>query len=370
MKLGSGKRGMEVAMRYGGKSRNWKMDGEMMRIKGLLWKEWRQYHWYFMLAFLAIGLESILVPIIIGIYQPGGSAATWSDPIKYILMTGFSNTETLATIAAVLLAVLMLAGERGGTLNYLVTTPVSCREIIMAKFISGWLAIVTIMSILSLFFIAAQELRPSHYSVPEVMDWALITTAAMLCLFSLALLVASFTQGILPSALITMVIMGLPWMLISSGGQVFRQFYTLSSEIEIKLRYLETYLFIPDYISRDGRYIWDSNGNLVIDRVNPDYPLEIILLLLAAGLCLWLAIKVFEKNPLERRGEILLFGNFKQIGIIFISLLTAILWAGNLAPSPASYLVYFLIMWLGLYLVMIAGVRVIGWLAWYGWGRG
>lgn len=344
--------------------------GEMMKIKGLLWKEWHQYRWYFVLALVLISAEPILTPLSIQIGKLSNSAYAWSVGIKHILATGFSTTETTLMVGVVLLAALMLAGERGGTLNYLVTAPVSRRQIIISKFISGSLAIIAIMSVISLFFVAAQELQPALYSVQEVLNWAVITTGALLCLFSLTLLAASFCQGILSSALITMLIVGLPGILISIASQVLRQLGTLSAGMELKLRYLGTYLFIPDYISRDGRYIWDSNGNLVIDRVNPDYPLEIILLLLAAGLCLWLAIKAFEKNPLERQGEILLFGNFKQVGMVFISFLTAMIWAGERAFSPASFLLYFPIMWLGLYLVMTAVARVIAWLAWHGWGRG
>lgn len=336
---------------------------KVMKIKGLLWKEWHQYRWYFMLALVLVSAEPILTPLSIQIGKMSDSAYAWSVNIKYILATGLSTTETTLMVGIVLLAALMLAGERGGTLNYLVTAPVSRRQIVISKFISGSLAIIAIMSAISLFFVVAQELQPALYSVQEVLNWAVITTGALLCLFSLTLLVASFCQGILSSALITMFIVGLPWILISIASQVLRQLGTLSAGMELKLRYLGTYLYIPDYISRDGRYIWDSNGNLIIDRVNPDYPLEIILLLVATGLCLRLAIKAFEKNPLERQGEILLFGNFKQVGMVFISFLTAMRWAGERAFSPASFLLYFPIMWLGLYLVMIAVAWVITWLA-------
>ena len=331
--------------------------------------EWHQYRWYFSRALLVIGLETILSPLIIWIFGLGDSAVAWSVNIKDILASGFSFTEIAATVTAVFLAALMLAGERGGTLNYLVTTPVSRREIIIAKFINGNLAILAIMSVISLFLMVAQAIQPAQYTMREVFEWAIITTATLICIFSLALLVASFCQGIWSSALITAFIMALPWMLLTIAAQVSSKFYTLSSGIELKLRYLATYLYIPDYISREGRYIQDFYGNVSIDRVNPDYPLEITLLLLISGLCFWLAIKVFEKNPLERRGEILLVGNFKQIAMILISLLSAILWAGEMASSPAAYLLYFPILWLGLYLVMYAGARVIGWLAWYSWGR-
>lgn len=333
-----------------------------MTIKGLLWKEWRQYRWYFLLAFLAISLESICVLIINWIYRPGDSADAWSVGIKNILASGFSTTETIAMVATVLLAALMLAGEREGSLYYLVTAPVSRKDIIISKFICGWLAIITIMSIISLFFIAVQVLRPAQYSIAEVMDWWLITTVALLALFSLALLVASFTRGVLPSALITAVITGLPAMLITIFRQVYSQFYTFSIQFENNLRLLETYIFIPHYISREGRSI--STSGMIINRLKPDYPLEITLLLLISALCLWGAIKSFEKNPLERRGEILLFGNFKHIAILFVSMLYAMLWAGEVAPNAVLYLIYFPAMWVVIYLLIYAAVWLSGWLAW------
>jgi ABC-type transport system involved in multi-copper enzyme maturation permease subunit len=330
----------------------------MRAMKGLLWKEWRQYYWSFILAFIVIGLEPVLVPITYWVYRTDA----WSHGIKGILATGSSTTETIAMIAVIVLAALMLAGERGSGLNYLVSTPVSRRQIITAKYIVGSLGILAIMLIISLFLIVSGKVLPAQYSTQEVIQWATLTTAALLCLFSLALLVASFSGGILSSVLFTAIIMGLPWMLVSLTMYVFRQFCTVSTALELKARYIVTYIFIPDYITRDGRHIWNSNSNQFIDRVAPDYPLEIIALLLASLLFFWLAINIFEKNPLERQGELLLFGNFKQIGALFISFLSALGWAGDMASSLTSFLAYFLVMWLGIYLALVALMRVIAWL--------
>lgn len=333
----------------------------MRVMRALLWKEWRQYGWSFLLAFIVISLEPVLVPISYWIYRVGDRADAWSYGIKAILATGSSTTETTSMIVAVLLASVMLAGERGSGLNYLVSTPVSRRQIIEAKFISGSLALIAIMSVIILFLLIAGHLLPAQYSTQEVILWAVLTTAALLCLFSLALLVASFSRGILSSALFTAIIMALPWMLVSYTMYVMRQFYQVSATVELKARYIATYLFIPDYISRDGRYIWNSNSNLVIDRVTPDYPLEVAFMLLAALLFLGLTIKIFEKNPLEREGELLLFGNFKQIGLMFFSFVGAMGWAGEVGTSLLSFLAYFLIMWLGIYLAMVIIIRIIAW---------
>lgn len=334
----------------------------MRAMKGLLWKEWRQYYWSFILAFIVIGLEPVMAPITYWVYHTGNRADAWSDGIKAILATGFSTTEMVAIIAVIVLAALMLAGERGSGLNYLVSTPVSRREIITAKYIVGSLGILAIMLFITLFLLVAGQLLPAQYSAQEVIQWATLTTAALLCLFSLALLVASFSGGILSSVLFTAIIMGLPWMLVSLTMYVFRQFCTVSTALELKARYIVTYIFIPDYITRDGRHIWNSNSNQFIDRVAPDYPLEIIALLLASLLFFWLAINIFEKNPLERQGELLLFGNFKQIGAIFISFVSALGWAGDVASSLTSFLVYFPVMWLGIYLALVALMRIIAWL--------
>ena len=333
----------------------------MSAMKGLLWKEWRQYYKYFLLAFIVFGLEPVLVPITYWVYR-SGRADAWSDGIKTILATGSSTTEAVAIIAVIVLAALMLAGERGSGLNYLVSTPVSRRQIITAKYIVGSLAVLAIMLLISLFLIVAGKVLPAQYSAQEVIQWAVLTTAALLCIFSLALLVASFSGGILSSIIFAHIIVGLPWMLVSLTLYVFRQFYTVSAALELKARYIITYLFIPDYISRDGRYIWSGNSSQFIDRVIPDYPLEITLLLLAALLFFWLAIKIFEKNPLERQGELLLFGNFKKIGAIFLSFLSALGWAGDMASSLTSFLAYFLVMWLGIYLALVALIRGIAWL--------
>ncbi len=52
--------------------------------------------------------------------------------------------------------------------------------------------------------------------MPTVRELAVeLSTAALLCLFSLALLVATFSGGILSAVLFTAIITGLPWMLVS-----------------------------------------------------------------------------------------------------------------------------------------------------------
>ena len=41
---------------------------------------------------------------------------------------------------------------------------------------------------------------------------------------------------------------------------------------------------------------------------------------------------------------------FKQVGAVFLSFLMALGWAGDVASSLTSFLAYFLVMWLGIYL--------------------
>jgi ABC-type transport system involved in multi-copper enzyme maturation permease subunit len=311
----------------------------------------------FLLAFIIISWEPVLVSYLV--YRTSDRADAWSDIIVNILASGSSNTEYSAMVVAVMLAAFMLAGERDKSLNYLVSTPVSRREIVLAKYISGSLALTAIMLIISLFFLILGQLLPAQYSIQEVIQWFILTTAALLSLFSLALLVASFSRGILFSSLLTALILALPGMMISLTLQVLRQFYQVSAALEFKAHYIVTYLFIPDYIIRGGRYIQSSNSNLVINRINPDYPIEVGVLLIASFLFLGLAIEIFEKNPLERQGELLFFGNFKQIGMIFIAFLSAMVWAGQMAASLVLFLVYFLIMWLGIYLAMVNLIRLI-----------
>jgi ABC-type transport system involved in multi-copper enzyme maturation permease subunit len=334
-----------------------------MAMKGLLWKEWTQNRWYFLLAFLALGLQPSWGALNYGINQQGNIAIAWAFGIKQILVAGSSAMETTAMVVAVFLAALMLTGERGNGLNYLVTTPVSRREIIISKFIGGSLALIIIMFLISLSFIVAIKWYPAGYKVSEVINWSVITTLALLCLFSLGLWVASFTQGIVIVTLITAVIMALPWIFISMATQVYGQYYLLSASLELKLRYLQTYFFIPNYISREGYFIASSHGGLITGGANaPFYPLEITVLVLISGFCLWGAIKMLERNPLESPGEILLWGSFRQIGMILIALLNAILWAAKIASTPGWYVVYFFALWLGIYFLLYAVSWAGGWL--------
>lgn len=91
----------------------------VMAMKGLLWKEWMQNRWYFLLAFTALGMQFSWGALKYGVNQQGNIAAAWAIGVKQILSAGSSAMETTAMVVAVLLAALMLAGERGNGLQTL-----------------------------------------------------------------------------------------------------------------------------------------------------------------------------------------------------------------------------------------------------------
>ncbi|MDD3889849.1 MAG: hypothetical protein PHR65_08000, partial [Syntrophomonadaceae bacterium] len=90
-----------------------------------------------------------------------------------------------------------------------------------------------------------------------------------------------------------------------------------------------------------------------------NYPLEMIGLSAASLIFLFLAVKIFERNPLERKGELLLFGNFKHAGQIFIALIYGTSKALIIAQSFLSFLGYFILYFLIVYIIIAIIFRIL-----------
>ncbi len=120
--------------------------------KGLLWKEWQQNRMYFLAAFLIMSYDPLIKPLGYGIKDLlGADAGRYTlahalGNINGLFYASYHNTfEQMGMYIVILLGVIILVQERPGSLNYLVSTPVSRTEIITAKFLTGSAAITVII---------------------------------------------------------------------------------------------------------------------------------------------------------------------------------------------------------------------------------
>lgn len=311
---------------------------------GLLWKEWQQNRLYFLAAFLIMSYDTIIKPLGYGIKGILGSAAgTYTmtgalGQVSNVLSAGayHNSMEQLGSLLCILLGVTILTQERSGSLNFLLSTPVSRKEIILAKSCTGGLAIILIMMVNALFLIMAGLIWPVDYYAVLVMKWALLTTAVFIALFNLGLMVASFTGHWLSAIGLSVLLANLPSMLgIMLINFTTIELFNLSPIFIHRVNMIAHYLTIPAYIRRDTEYM----GNAPIaTKLHPDYPLETLILILLIALLLLLAIKIFKNNPLENNGQMLMSNRAAHIAVIILALLLG--WGSALssAGSIAGFL--------------------------------
>jgi len=326
--------------------------------KGLLWKEWQQNRMYFLVAFLIMSYDPLIKPLGYGIKDLlGAGAGRYTvthalGNISGLLSASYHNTfEQMGMYIVILLGVIILVQERSGSLNYLVGTPVSRTEIITAKFLTGSAAITGIIAINALFMIIVGLLLPVSYSTGLVLKWAVLTTAVFLALFSLGLLVASFTGHLLSALCLSMLFTGLPSML---GAMIINyntiQIFNFSPAFILKVNMIIHYLTIPAYISRDSEYMQNAAAAV---KYCPNYPLETFLLILLMGLFVMLAVKWFKNNPLENNGQMLMSGNATHIAQIVLATIIAVGNASMGAESIGGFWGFMVITFIVAYLVII-----------------
>ncbi len=336
--------------------------------KALLWKEWRQNRWKFLGALIIMSFTPIINTVQYWLMPSsyGSSEVYWSQGILRILVYGSENSiEFWGMFVALGLGALMLGQEREShALEFIAAAPFSRRQIIVTKFILGTMVIVGIMLINALFMILAASLLPALYTVGMVIKWFLLTTVTLLVIFSFTLMLSTVTGNVLAAGGISLLFLFLPMLLQGMVVGVFRSlgFIGANSGIENLSEVIAKYVTIPRYLEYPAGFYTPEVGRLLYQKtLPPDYWGIVSILLLAIVLFLVLAVFLFERNPLEKRGEILMFGNFKRILQVSLAILTAWMGASIVIQYHASSGIFvgsFLVILVGTYFLVNLVYRV------------
>jgi hypothetical protein len=307
--------------------------------KALAWKEWRQNWWQFWTAFVLISATPMIGTLwyffIKAVVDPGASFAggdgfTSANAWSYLITQAVSgesvssSTGYPAVFIALALGVNLIAQERThNSLEFLVSTPVSRREIAATKYLMGAGVIVAIMAVNLLFILFMALVLPATYTTPAVLAWFAVTTSVLLAVYSLGFLIAAIT-GNLPAAFLGALGLAfapkyalelLQQLLLACfqiawfdyHGPVYRVLEHLGNLLTLPY-YLKPYSYMEFHVL----YASPLAGGWLVPP----------LLLAAAGFSV-LGVRLFERNPLERTGEILMFGDFKALVKVAVSLLAA-----------------------------------------------
>jgi ABC-type transport system involved in multi-copper enzyme maturation permease subunit len=313
--------------------------------KAIAWKEWRQHKGKFWGFGVILSITPIINPVFLFIIKAVdkphvnpdpifNDPAAWSGSIAAMLNSpSNSSMGIFAVLVALGLGALAVAQERSeNTLEFLVATPLSRREIAGTKFLVGAGGLVCIMFVNFLFITALALILPADYTIAEAFGWFVRETAVLLALFGLGFLAAVVTGNLVASLLGALAVAFSPYYiavilceLLQTLGIIPREYAAYDMLMNIG-----RYMTLPQYISDYQNFV--SHAALLVPA-----------LLLAALALFFLAAALFERNPLERGGQLLVFGDTKRIiaavSSLFVAALVTIA-VGNRSSNLTLILVF------------------------------
>ena len=312
-------------------------------LRALLAKEWQKNRGYFWVTAVLV----IYGPVLQSLYylmQGQDAAWGWGQQLAYML--GFqqrvmgpspfsSNTlYLLGVAAAILLGALLLGEERKGSLTYLVTTPVSRRDIVLTKSLFGTGSILAAMGINLLFISAMSGSLGLDLSPMTLIRWGLIMSLGLIGLFTLSLFASTFTSGPLSAAGLSFLLVYLPGILVALVETTAARYFHVSESFSIKAQYVGNYLTITDYLTGEHWFMvqhvdhhndWRMTGVSGVSGPAPHLGLESGLLLLVIAVLVGFAIIVFEHLSLDEQGTFFASHRPRQVFLVLGGLLAGYL---------------------------------------------
>lgn len=331
-------------------------------LKALLSKELQHNRGYFLVALVLL----IYVPVLKSLFyllQGGKMVFAWGEQLSYMLYfyqlpvgpppIPHNDLHYPGIIAAILLGALLLGEERKGSLSYLVTTPVSRRDIVLSKFLVGSITLLLAMGINTVFLISLSGSLGLNVDLMIFLRWGLIMGLGLVCIFTLSLFTSTFTSAVLPAAGLSFLLIYLPGALIAMLENIAARYFHASQSFSIKTLYLGEYLTITDYLTGDHWSIihdidhfadWRMYSYSSVSGPSPQLYMETIPLLLAILLLLGFAVIVLQRISLDEQGALFASPGTRRL---FIGL-GGLLFAYILAFPLCSTLILFLIWTIGI----------------------
>ncbi|MEA4924247.1 MAG: ABC transporter permease subunit [Syntrophomonadaceae bacterium] len=342
--------------------------------RGLLWKELRENARLFVLAFILISWENLLYPVISWLLMRGETFEKWSSSLLAMMDPNASGTSFMVQIGIIIsvaLGVLMLSHERSGSLEYLISTPVKREEIIISKFISGSLALAGIMFINAAVIVLVLTIGPTvAVTKTMVMGWFFSLTIAWVCLFALGLMASTLCRNFVVAGFAVLFVVTLPGIITQFACQVVTHFFDASGKLALKIfnnmRHVDLWSILAMktpakadsvdatssfYIATGYSRNWVDTPDYFI--MNSEVLVHLLELSILTGIFLAVAVWLFNRNPLERKDDWLVFGYFKHVTIIILTFSIAWQQGLNHAGSLLQFIGYFVLFFVLIYLMFI-----------------
>lgn len=292
----------------------------------LLWKEWRLNRWYFGMAFMLMSVQTMLMPVLYwvdmlvrpSVYR-GRDMAGWSLEITNMFggVTA-SSLSNLGFYAAIAIGVLLIGQERThNTLEFLVATPVSRREIIRAKYFVGAGVIIAIMLINYIFIAGAALMLPAKYTPAVAGKWFILTTNALLAVYSSSFFMASVTGTRIAAGISAFGLIFSPQLAAGLIVLIAQSFgFDEGGGVHDAVSNIADHFTLPYYLPGSGFGFISNPWQAMYGRE------ALAMLAVSLGFYL-LSVPVFEKNPLEKNGRVFLFGDVRTFANVVLSFTAA-----------------------------------------------
>ena len=349
--------------------------------RGLLWKELRENARLFGLAFVLISWQNLFYPVFNWLLMGGETFDKWSSTLLAIMNPNALDTSFMVQIGimiSIAIGVLILSHERSGSLEYLVSTPVNRKEIIISKFMSGSLALACIMFINAAVVVLVLTLRPvALVSKAMVIGWSFSIAIAWICIFTLSLLASTLCRNYAVAGLATLFMVTLPGMITQFACQIATHYFDASEKAALRIynsmKHVDLWALLAmknpreaDSVDASGSFfigttshgIWDETQNYF--TMNNEVLFHLVELTALTIVFLALAVWLFSRSPLERKEDWLMFGHFKHVAIIFVTFLIALQQSLDRAGSFLEFIGFFVLLFTLIYLIFILLSRFFG----------
>lgn len=288
--------------------------------RALLWKEWK-YAGGMYLGLLGVVAYLSSFQFIMDL----------SRCIKYPeLQVGFQMSELVnfyeggASFIVMLMvvgigAVIMGAERDKNTFNLMLAMPFSRQQIVTSKFVIGIAAIITIFTVNSLLVTSLMQAFSGYvswydygfgFTAGDVWRWALTNIIVLAYIFTFTLFISTLSGTTLGNGILSMIFLVFPigfFGLILMNLQYW--FPEMTNSIWWTVEKILTQITVPAYL------LMPVNTYLKLNVISLlSYGMIVLMIAVWYGLTVWL----FNKNPMERNGEVLMFSQtegFFKLGV-------------------------------------------------------
>lgn len=250
------------------------------------------------------------------------------------------------------LGIFLLSDEKkNGTLEFLLATPVTRRQVVKAKYVTGMTVLVLNVLAVAVYLSGLVQFISTPYTLFDVWVWCARQAAVLAAVFSISFAASTVAGNAVSAGIISAgLIFGPAPVLLG-----FRNFlYGLGL---IRLEY-----GLGRVLERIA-YAADTLGSVVLGGPHaalPSLPACFLLALLCVGLY-YLSVWLFDRSPLERNGQILVFGDTARVLQLVVGAAAA-LWTASAAAGNTGPLGFLLLVGTGFfvpYLLLGAGLKFV-----------